>query len=119
MELSKSDNRSAFAEAIKRRDGAMRDMLGMGPDQVGHAQDEKPRKPQVGIWRIFGNRDRSRAGWADTVPTGVERREGRPMRRAPTAVSGVWLFLLSSLLRRNGLLSLHLWSRHKPPAGQR
>ena len=27
------------------------------------------------------------------------------MRRNPTAVSGVWLFLLSSLARRNGLLS--------------
>ena len=30
------------------------------------------------------------------------------MRRNPTAVSGVWLFLLSSLARRNGLLSLRL-----------
>ena len=64
-------------------------------------------------------RDRSTAGWADTVATGAQRQEGRPMRRTPTAVSGVWLFLLSSVLRRNGLLSLHLWSRHKPPAGQR
>jgi hypothetical protein len=119
MDLSKIGNRSAFAEAIKRRDGAMRDMLGMGLDPVGHVEDEQRHKPQVGIWRIAGNRDRSRAGWADTGATGVERREGRPMRRAPTAVSGVWLFLLSSVLRRNGLLSLHLWSRHKPPAGQR
>jgi hypothetical protein len=118
MELSKTDNRSAFAEAIKRRDGALRDMLGMGSDPVGTEVD-KLHKPQVSIWRIAGNRDRSRAGWADTGATGVERREGRPMRRAPTAVSGVWLFLLSSVLRRNGLLSLHLWSRHKPPAGQR
>jgi hypothetical protein len=119
MELFKTDNRSAFAEAIKRRDGAMRGMLGMGSDLVGHAEDDKPHKPQVGIWRIAGNRDRSRAGWTNTGATSVDRREGRPMRRAPTAVSGMWLFLLSSVLRRNGLLSLHLWSRHKPPAGQR
>jgi hypothetical protein len=119
MELSKTENRSACAQAIERRDGAMRDMFGTGSDQVGHAQDEKPHKPQVGVWKIAGNRDRSRAGWADTVPTGVQRGEGRPMRRAPTAVSGVWLFLLSSVLRRNGLLLLHLWSRGKPPAGQR
>jgi hypothetical protein len=80
-----------------------------------------PRNPtsQVGIWRIAGNRDRSGAGWTDTVANSARSREGRPMRRNPTAVSGVWLFLLSSVLRRNGLLSLHLWSRRKPPAGQR
>ena len=119
MELSKTESRSVFAQAIERRDGALRDILGMGSGQVGHSEVDEPHKPQVGIWRIAGNRDRSRAGWADTVPTGVQRREGRPMRRAPTAVSGVWLFLLSSVLRRNGLLSLHLWSRGKPPAGQR
>jgi hypothetical protein len=80
-------------------------MFGIGADAVGHAEDEQRHKPQVGIWRIAGNRDRSRAGWADTGATGVERRECRPMRRTPTAVSGVWLFLLSSLARRNGLLS--------------
>jgi len=74
MELSKTDNQSAFAQAIKRRDGAMRDMLGIGSDPVG-AEDEQPHKPQVGIWRIAGNRDRSRAGWADTVATGVQRWE--------------------------------------------
>ena len=105
MELFKTENRSAFAQAIERRDGAMRDMFGMGPDPVGHAEVDEPHKPQVGIWRIAGNRDRSRAGWADTGATRVERRDGRPIRRAPTAVSGVWLFLLSSLARRNGLLS--------------
>ena len=104
MELSKTENRPAFAQAIRRRDGAVRDMLGMGSDPVG-AEDEQPHKLQVGIWRIAGNRDRSRAGWADTGATRVERRDGRPIRRAPTAVSGVWLFLLSSLARRNGLLS--------------
>jgi hypothetical protein len=117
MERSKTENRSALAQAIKRRDGAMRDVLGMGSDPVGHAEDDKRHPPQVGIWRIAGNRDRSRAGWEDTVANGVQRREDRPLRRTPTAVSGVWLFLLSSVLRRNGLLSLHLWPRRKPPAG--
>jgi hypothetical protein len=57
------------------------------------------------IAQALERRDRSTAGWADTVATGVKR---RPMRRNPTAVSGVWLFLLSSLARRNGLLSLRL-----------
>ena len=105
MERSKIENRSALAQAIKRRDGAMRDVLGMGSDPVGHAEDDKRHPPQVGIWRIAGNRDRSRAGWEDTVATGVQHRENRPLRGTPTAVSGVWLFLLSSLARRNGLLS--------------
>ena len=41
MELSKTENRSAFAQAIDRRDGAMRDMLGMGSDPVGHAQRKR------------------------------------------------------------------------------
>jgi hypothetical protein len=113
MELSKTENRSAFAQAIKSRDGAMGDMLGMGSDPVGHAEDEQPHKPQVGIWRIAGNWDRSSAGWADTVATGAQHREGRPMRRNPTSVSALWLFLLSSTARRNGLLSLSLWSRRK------
>jgi hypothetical protein len=107
MELSKTHNRSAFAQAIERRDGAMRDMLGMGWDPVGHAEAE----PQVGIWQIAGNRGRSRAGWADTVATGTKRREGRPLKRTPTVVSGVWLFLLSSLARRNGLLSFRFRQR--------
>jgi hypothetical protein len=113
MELSKTENRSAFAQAIKRRDGAMRDMLGMGSDPVGHAEDDRPHKPQARIWRIAGNRDRSRAGWADTGATGVQRREGRPLRRNPTAVSGVWMFLLSSLARSNMLLSLRRRTRTK------
>jgi hypothetical protein len=97
MELSKTENRSAIAQAIKRRDGATRDILGMGSDPIDHAE------PQV--WRIAGNQDLSNAGWADPVDTGVKRRQDRPIRRNPTAVSGVWLFLLSSLARRNGLLS--------------
>ena len=112
MELFRTDNRSAFAQAIKRRDGVMREMFGMGSEPVGHAEAEQPHKPQVGIWRIAGNRDCSRAGWADKVATG-ERREGRPMQRSPTAVSGMWLFLLSSLARRNGLLSFRLGARRK------
>ena len=49
MELSKTDNRSAFAQTIKRRDGAMRDMLGMGLDPVGHAEDE-PRIAK--LWEL-------------------------------------------------------------------
>jgi hypothetical protein len=108
MERSKAENRSTLAEAIKRRDGAMRDMLGMGSD---------PHEPQVGLWRIAGKRDRS--GWTDTVASGVKRREDRPRRHNPAVASGVWLFVLSSLLRCNGLLSLYLSSRRKPPAGQR
>jgi hypothetical protein len=110
MELSKAENRSAFARAIERRDGAMRDMLGMGSAPVGHAEDE----PQVGIWRIAGNGDRSGAGWADTA-AGAQRPEDRPMRRNPTTVSGVWLFLLSSMARRNGLLSLRFRGSHRKP----
>jgi hypothetical protein len=109
MERSKTENRSAFAQAIKRRDGAMREMFGMGSD---HAERDKSHEPKVGIWRIAGDRDRSGAGWTDTVPNSA-RSEGRPMRRNPTAVSGVWLFLLSSLARRNGLLSLSLRSRRR------
>ena len=33
------------------------------------------------------------------------------MRRKPVSVSALWLFLLSSLARRNGLLSLRLRPR--------
>jgi hypothetical protein len=113
MELSKTENRSAFAQAIKRRDDAMRGMLGMGSDPAGDAERDKRHKPQVGIWRIAGNRDRSGAGWTDTVANSAQSREGRPMRRSPTSVSALWLFLLSSIARRNGLLSLSLWSRRK------
>jgi hypothetical protein len=111
MESSKTDNRSAFVQAINRRDGAMRDMHGIGSDPVGHTQD----KPQVGIWKIAGNRDRPRAGWTDTVANSAQTREGHPPRRNPTAVSGVWLFLLSSLAKRNGLLSLRFGGAHRKP----
>jgi hypothetical protein len=92
MEPFKTGNRSAIAQAIKRRDDATRDILGMGSDQVGTEVGQR-HKPPVGIWRIAGNGDCSRAGWADTV-NGDPSREGGPMRRTPTAVSGVWLFLL-------------------------
>jgi hypothetical protein len=108
MEPSKTDNSSAFERWIKRRDGAMRGMLGMGADPASHAEVDNRNKLQ-----IAGNRDRSRAGWTDTVGTGVRRREGRLLKRTPTAVSGVWLFLLSSLARRNSLLSLRLGARRK------
>ena len=113
MELIKTDNRSAFAEAIQPRDGALRQMLGMGSDPVGHGEDEQPHQPQVGLWRIASNRDRSRADWTDTAVTGVKRRQDRPPIRTPTAVSGVWLFLLSSRARRNGLLSFRLGARRR------
>jgi hypothetical protein len=74
MESSKTETRSAIAQALERR-------------------------------------DRSTAGWAGTPVSGDQRREGRPMRRTPTSVSGVWLFLLSSLARRNGLLSFRFRQR--------
>jgi hypothetical protein len=37
------------------------------------------------------------------------------MRRIPTSVSALWLFLLSCMARRNGFLSLCLRSRRKWP----
>ena len=114
MERSKTGIRSAIAQAIKRHDDAMRDILEIGSNQGGTEAD-KPHKSQVGIWKIACNSDRSRARWTDAV-TGDQRREGGPMRRTPTAVSGVWLFLLSSLARRNALLSLSFrGARRKPP----
>jgi hypothetical protein len=100
MERSKTENRSAFAQAIKRRDGAMREMLGMRSDPVGHAEGDKRHKPQVVIWRVAGRQDRTSAGWPDAV--GVRRRPPAP-----------WSFLLSSIAKTNGLLSLSLWPRRK------
>jgi hypothetical protein len=41
--------------------------------------------------------------------------ERRPMRRKPASVSALWLFLLSRMARRNGLLSLRLRLRRKRP----
>jgi hypothetical protein len=108
MERSKTENRSAFAQAIKRRDGVMREMLGMGSDPVGHAEGDKHHRQ-----RVAGRRDRTSAGWVDTAATGVQHREGRPLRRNLTAVSGVWMFLLSSLARSNMLLSLRRRTRTK------
>jgi hypothetical protein len=102
MERSKTENRSAFAQAIERRDGVMREMLGMGSDPVGHAEGDKRHKPQVVIWRVAGRRDRTNAGWTDAVAAGVQRRQAVP-----------WLGLLSSMAKRNRLLSLSLWSRRK------
>jgi hypothetical protein len=37
------------------------------------------------------------------------------MRRNPTSISALWLFLLSSLARRNGLLAISLWRRRRKP----
>ncbi len=35
------------------------------------------------------------------------------MSRNPISVSSLWLFLLSSMARRNGLLSISFWPRRK------
>jgi hypothetical protein len=102
MERSKTENRSAFAQAIKRRDGAMREMLGMGSDLVGHAEGDEHHKPQVVIWRVAGRRNRASAGWADAAAIGAQGRKAVP-----------WLFFLSSIAKRNRLLSPNLWSRRK------
>jgi hypothetical protein len=110
MERPKAENRSSIAQAIERRNRAMRDALGMGSGPVG-AGDDQLHKQQVGIWRIAGNR--SRAGWTDTVGTGVKGRKDRPSKHNPAVASGAWLFLLSSLLRCKGLRSLYLSSRRK------
>jgi len=48
MERSRTENRSAFAQAIKRRDGAMREMLGMESDSVGHGEGDNHHKPAAG-----------------------------------------------------------------------
>jgi hypothetical protein len=100
MERSKTENLSAFAQAIKRRDGVMRAMLGMGPDPVGQADGDKHDVPQAVIWRVAGRRDRSRAGWPDAA--GAQRRRQVPL-----------LLLLSSFAKRNGIPSLRLWSGKK------
>jgi hypothetical protein len=86
MERSKTENRSAFAQAMKRRDGVMREMLGMGSDPVDRAEGNKHHKPQVVIWRVAGCRDRTNAGWADAATVGA---------------------------KRHRLLSLSLWPRRK------
>ena len=100
MERSKTENRSAFAQTIKRRDGAVREMLGMESDPIGRVDGNKHDVPQAVIWRVAGRRDRSSAGWPDAV--GVRRRPPAP-----------WSFLLSSIAKTNGLLSLSLWPRRK------
>jgi hypothetical protein len=97
MERSQTENQSAFAQAIKRRDGVM---LGMGSDPVGHAGGDKHHEPEVVIWRVAGDRNRTRAGWADAVAISARRRKTVP-----------WLFVLSSIVKRNRFLSLRLWSR--------
>jgi hypothetical protein len=49
MERSRTENRSAFAQAIKRRDGAMREMLGMGSDPVGYAEGDDIQRTRIGL----------------------------------------------------------------------
>ena len=41
------------------------------------------------------------------------------MRRNPSSVSALWLFLLSSLARRNGVLAISLWRRRRKPVDGR
>jgi RNA polymerase sigma-70 factor (ECF subfamily) len=57
MERSKTENRSAYAQAMKRRDGAMRGMLGMGP-----APDSDPEVDEQAA------RDRFHADLATMLP---------------------------------------------------
>ena len=104
MENSSSENRSAFARAIERREGAMREMLGMGPQPVGHVEGDRHREPQVAIWRVGGDTNRPRAGWDDAGTSGSRRRQAVP-----------WLLALSSIVKRNRVLSLRLWSRTQAP----
>jgi hypothetical protein len=85
-----SENRSAFAQAIWRREGVMREMLGMGPSPAGPAEDDRHPEPRAVIWRIAGDRKhRAHAGWADPAAIGAERRKAVP-----------WLLLLPSLWSR-------------------
>jgi hypothetical protein len=94
MERSKTENRSAFAQAIKRRDGAMREMFGMESDPVGSERDKR-HKPQVVIWRIAGNRDRTGDGWADAVAIGAKRNRllslssGREEKSSPLSLVAI------------------------------
>jgi hypothetical protein len=41
-----TDDRSAYAQATKRQDGAMREMLGMGPDPAGDPEPDKHQEPK-------------------------------------------------------------------------
>jgi hypothetical protein len=46
MEKFKTDDRSVYAQATKRRDGAMREMLGMGPDSRSDPEADKHQEPK-------------------------------------------------------------------------
>ena len=90
MARSVSENRSAFAQAIQRREGVMRETFGMGPRSAGPAEEDRHPEPRAVIWRIAGDRKRrAHAGWADPAAIGAERRK---------AVR--WLLLLPSLWSR-------------------
>jgi hypothetical protein len=90
MVRSESENRSAFAQAIRRRERVMREMFGMGARPAGPAEDDRRPEPRAVIWRIAGDRKRrAHAGWADPAAIGAERRKAGP-----------WLFLLPNLWSR-------------------
>jgi hypothetical protein len=58
MEKFKSRRSVSICASDERRDGAMREMLGMGSDPVGYAEDDKHHKPQestsTGEWPVAG-----------------------------------------------------------------
>jgi hypothetical protein len=87
MARSDSENRSAFAQAIQRREGVVR---GMGRGPAGSAEDDRHAEPRAVIWRIAGDRKhRAHAGWPDPAAIGAKRRKAVP-----------WLLSLSSLWSR-------------------
>ena len=89
MARSDSENRSAFAQAIQRREGVVREP-GMGARPAGPAEDDRHPERRAVIWRIAGDRKRrAQAGWADPAAIGAERRKAVP-----------WLLLLPSLWSR-------------------
>ena len=73
MERAKTENRSAFAQAIKRREGAMREMLGMGLDPVRQVDADRRDMPLAVIWRIPGR----------GVGKRQERRQSRKLAKSP------------------------------------
>ncbi len=99
--MARSENRSDFAQAIRRRDGFMREMPAINSEPAGQAEGYRRQEPRAVIWRIAGDRNcRAHAGWADAAAIGPQRRK-----------SVRWLFLLRSLGRPGRFLSLNLWSR--------
>jgi RNA polymerase sigma-70 factor (ECF subfamily) len=101
MERSKTENRSAYAQAMKRRDGAMRGMLGMGPAPDGDPVDERAARdrfhadlatmlPRLRIYAMSLTHDADRAD--DLVQqTVLNSLAGRRSFHPGTNFSG-WLF---------------------------